>query len=186
MRCRLVCPADAPRLAEIHAPYVANTAITFATTPLAEKDFLHKMEGPYPFLVCEENGLVLGYAYAAPFREKEAYRWDVELSIYVDAAAHGRGAGTRLMRCLLALLRAQGYLNAYSCITLPNEKSIALHKALGFAEIGLFPNAGYKLNKWRSVAWYCLPLGDFSGQPAEPTPIACLPEASLSAILNEN
>lgn len=186
MRCRLATPADAPRLAEIYAPYVRDTAVTFATTPLTAADFRHKMQGPYPFLVCEKNGEVIGYAYAAAFREKEAYRWDVELTIYVDSTHHGQGAGRTLMTKLLALLKAQGYLNAYSCITLPNEKSIGLHKALGFAEIGRFDNSGYKLGKWRSVTWLHLPLGNFEGEPAEPVPLHTLPEAALSAILNEH
>ncbi|MBQ7306820.1 MAG: GNAT family N-acetyltransferase, partial [Clostridia bacterium] len=78
MHCRLARPTDAPRLVEIYAPYVRGTAITFATAPLTEEDFLHKMEDVFPFLVCEEDGQVLGYAYAAAFRAKEAYRWDVE------------------------------------------------------------------------------------------------------------
>jgi len=183
MRCRIASPADAPRLAEIYAPYVANTAVTFATVPLTPEDFLHKMESLYPFLVCEENGQVLGYAYAAAFRAKEAYRWDVELSIYVDEAVHRRGVGSRLMRCLLGLLRAQGYKSAYSCITLPNEPSLCLHHSFGFTQVGLFENAGYKLGKWRSVSWMRLPLGDFDGEPAEPLPVSQLDKNQIMHIL---
>ena len=186
MRCRIATPADAPRLVEIYAPYVANTAVSFATTAPTEEDFLHKIASPYPFLVCEENGNIIGYAYAAAFREKEAYRWDVELTIYIDGAYHGRGTGKALLARLIALLRAQGYLNVYSCITLPNDKSIGLHEALGFVEIGRFDNSGYKLGKWHSVTWYHLPLGLFDGKPAEPTPLRDLPENTLSAILSEN
>lgn len=183
MRCRLATPADAPRLTEIYAPYVYHTAITFATVPLTEDDFLHKMQGPYPFLVCEENGEVQGYAYAAAFREKEAYRWDVELTIYLTPAAQGQGAGTQLMRSLLALLRLQGYQTAYSCITLPNPGSIALHQHLGFEQIGLFEKSGYKLGSWHDVVWFSLPLGAFDSEPQEPTPINELPEKQIMAIL---
>ncbi len=183
MRCRLAVPADAPRLVEIYAPYVADTAVTFATVALTEEDFLHKMQDVFPFLVCEENGRVLGYAYAAAFRAKEAYRWDVELSIYVDAEAHRRGVGSKLMGGLLALLRAQGYKSAYSCITLPNEPSLCLHQRFGFAQVGLFENAGYKLGKWRSVAWLRLPLGDFHGEPAEPLPVSQLDKNQIMHIL---
>ena len=175
MLCRPARPEDAPRLVQIYAPYVADTAITFATVPLTEADFLHKMDLPYPFLVCEEDGCVQGYAYAALFREKEAYRWDVELSIYIDPAARGRGMGSALMERLLALLRLQGYLNAYSCITLPNPGSIALHKRFGFEEIGRFPHSGYKLGKWHDVVWLALPLGSFDGAPREPIPVQQLP-----------
>ena len=168
MLCRPACPQDAARLAEIYAPYVADTAITFATVPLTEKDFLHKMESPYPFLVAEENGVVQGYAYAAQFREKEAYRLDVELSIYLPPDARGRGLGAALMERLLERIRRQGYLNAYSCITLPNPASIALHERFGFRQIGLFEKSGYKLGRWHDVVWLALPLGSFDGAPAEP------------------
>lgn len=186
MRCRIATPADAPRLVEIYAPYVANTAVSFATTAPTEEDFLHKLASPYPFLVCEEEGKVLGYAYAGQYRVREAYRWNAELSIYVDAAAQGQGVGKRLLRCLLALLTELGYQNAYSCITLPNEKSIGLHTALGFERIGLFENAGYKLGRWRSVVWLRLQLNDFPDPPAEPLPIRQLPQEALAAILNND
>lgn len=183
MHCRLAAPADAPRLAEIYAPYVANTAVTFATVPLTEADFLHKMQGPYPFLVCEENGAVQGYAYAAAFREKEAYRWGVELTIYLSPEAQGKGAGTLLMDKLLALLRLQGYQTAYSCITLPNPGSIALHKKLGFEQIGLFARSGYKLGQWHDVVWLALSLGEYETSPREPIPLSQLDQAQIMAIL---
>ena len=174
MLCRPALACDAPRLVEIYAPFVADTAITFATVPLTEVDFLHKMEGPYPFLVCEDEGRVRGYAYAALFREKEAYRWDVELTIYIEPSAQGKGIGTMLMEELLGLLRRQGYLNAYSCITLPNPGSIALHKRCGFQQIGLFEKSGYKLGRWHDVVWLALPLGSFEGEPKEPVPVQCI------------
>lgn len=170
MRCRTATPADASRLVEIYAPYVANTAVSFATTPPAEEDFLHKLTSPYPFLVCEDAGRVIGYAYAGQYRVREAYRWNVELSIYVDAQAQGKGAGRLLMTGLLALLQQLGYQNAYSCITLPNEKSIGLHTAFGFEQIGYFENAGYKLGRWHSVVWLRRRLNDFPSPPAEPLP----------------
>lgn len=184
MHCRLARPVDAPRLVEIYAPYVRNTAVTFATAPLTEEDFLHRMTDTHPCLVCEESGRVLGYAYAAPFRAKEAYRWDVELSIYVDAAAHRKGVGSKLMGSLLGLLQAQGFKSAYSCITLPNDPSLQLHQRFGFTQVGLFENAGYKLGKWRSVAWLRLPLGDFDGEPAEPLPFSQLSPEILQKALD--
>lgn len=186
MHCRIATPADAPRLVEIYAPYVANTAVSFATAAPTEEDFLHKIASPYPFLVCEEAGRVLGYAYAGQYRVREAYRWNTELSIYVDAAAHRRGVGRALMTRLLAILQQLGYQNAYACITLPNEKSIGLHTALGFEQIGLFENAGYKLGRWRSVVWLRRRLNDFPDPPAEPLPIRQMPQEALAAILNND
>ena len=115
MRCRPACARDAARLADIYAPYVADTAITFATAMPTEGEFAEKIArigATFPFLVCEEEGRVLGYAYAATYRVREAYRWDVELSIYVDTSCRGRGVGKALMERLLRCLRAQGYQNA--------------------------------------------------------------------------
>ncbi len=175
--------ADALRLKQIYAPYVANTAITFADVPLEPEDFVHKMHTPYPILVCEEEGRVLCYAYAAKLREKAAYRWVVELSIYVDEACQGRGIGKGLMARLLALLKAQGYQSAYSCITLPNEKSLSLHRAFGFRQVGHFEKAGYKLGAWRDVVWLCLPLNDMNENPSEPLPFHALDEDLIQSLL---
>lgn len=183
MHCRPAVPADASRLVEIYAPYVANTAISFAVQPPVEEEFLAKLASPYPFLVCQEQGRVVGYAYAGPYRSREAYRWDVELSIYVEAAAVGRGVGKRLLGGLLALLKAQGYQNVYSCITLPNPGSIGLHRSFGFQQIALFENAGYKLGAWRSVVWLHLPIGDCPVPPREPMPFQSLTKETVSACL---
>ena len=186
MRCRPACARDAARLADIYAPYVADTAITFATAMPTEGKFAEKIGcigAAFPFLVCEEEGRVLGYAYAATYRVREAYRWDVELSIYVDKSCRGRGVGKALMERLLRCLRAQGYQNAYSCITLPNERSIGLHTRFGFTQIGLFQQAGYKLGKWHDVVWLRLPLGDFPESPAEPTPFSALAPEKLAALM---
>ena len=186
MRCRPACARDAARLADIYAPYVADTAITFATAMPTEGEFAEKIArigAAFPFLVYEEEGRVLGYAYAATYRVREAYRWDVELSIYVDTSCRGRGVGKALMERLLRCLRAQGYQNAYSCITLPNERSIGLHTRFGFAQTGLFHQAGYKLGKWHDVVWLRLPLGDFPENPAEPTPFSALAPEQLSALM---
>ena len=186
MCCRPACARDAARLADLYAPYVADTAITFATAMPTEEEFAEKIArigASFPFLVCEEDGRVLGYAYAATYRVREAYRWDVELSIYVDTSCRGRGAGKALMERLLRCLRAQGYQNAYSCITLPNERSIGLHTRFGFTQIGLFQQAGYKLGKWHDVVWLRLPLGDFPESPAEPAPFSALAPEKLAALM---
>lgn len=186
MLCRPAQPADAPRMAEIHAHYVRNTAITFVCTPPTAASFAAKLADlspRYPFLVAEEDGEVIGFAYASPLRPHDAYRWDVELSLYLAPDRLGRGAGTALMERLLRLLRRQGFLNAYSCITVPNDRSMALHRRFGFAQVGLFPHAGYKLNAWHGVCWLCKALGGFDGVPPEPTPFSALTESEVSVLL---
>lgn len=186
MLCRPAQPADAPRMAEIHAHYVRATAITFVCTPPTAASFAEKLaelSPRYPFLAAEEDGEVIGFAYASPLRPHDAYRWDVELSLYLAPDRLGRGAGAMLMARLLRLLQRQGFLNAYSCITVPNDRSMALHRRFGFEQVGLFPNAGYKLNAWHGVAWLCKALGSFDGMPPEPVPFSALPEAEVAAMM---
>lgn len=183
MPYRLARPADAPCLAEIYAPYVENTAITFAETPLTAGDFQQKICSPYPVLVYEEEGEIFGYAYASALREKAAYRWAVEPSIYLRPACQGKGVGKGLLRRLISLLQAQKFQSVYACITLPNEKSIRLHEGLGFREVGRFEKSGYKLGAWHDVAWLYLPLAAFPQTPEEPLSIHALPEEIIQSIL---
>ena len=169
MEIRLAMPADAAEIAAIYAYYVRETAITFATEAPAAQDYVNRMaDDRFPFLVAVDSGYVAGFTYAAPFRTKEAYRWDVELTIYLTPGYEGRGIGRALMAQCLQTLTKQGYLNAYSCITLPNERSIGLHRRFGFVELGTFCKTGYKLGKWHDVIWMGRELGKVSGQPAEP------------------
>ena len=177
MLIRSARPADAPAIAAIYDHYVRHTAITFAThAPTAEAYAARMADDRYPFLVAEKDDAVQGFVYAAPFREKEAYRWDVELTIYLAPGCEGVGFGRMLMTECLRLLAAQGYLNAYSCITLPNPRSIGLHRRLGFAELGVFPHTGYKLGAWRDVIWMGKVLGEIPSSPDEPLPMGQLPE----------
>ncbi len=173
--------ADAPAIHDIYAHYVLNTAITFAThAPSAQEYAAHMADLRYPFLAAEEDGIA-GFAYAASFREKEAYRWDVELTIYLAPGQEKRGTGSLLMAELLRLLSQQGYLNAYSCITLPNEGSIRLHRRFGFDELGVFPRSGFKLNRWHDVIWLGKALGECSQAPQEPRPLPPLTETEENA-----
>ena len=185
----LIRPArteDAPAIAAIYGHYVHHTAITFSTVqPTADHYREQIRQGIYPFLVCENADELLGFAYAGGFRPHDAYRWDVELTIYLRPGQEGRRLGDRLLRPLLALLRRQGFLTAYSCVTLPNPRSVSLHKRLGFTELGVFPRTGYKLGQWRDVVWLSLPLGRFDGEPAEPVAFARLPPAEISALLSQ-
>lgn len=169
MNIRRATPADAPAIASIYSWYARHTAITFATEGPTVAEFEHKiLDARYPFLAAEENGAVFGFAYAGEFRTKEAYRWDVELTIYLRPGCEGRGAGRLLMEECLRILTAQGYLNAYSCITIPNERSVGLHERCGFESLGVFPRTGYKLGKWHDVVWLWKQLTPAADEPAEP------------------
>ena len=161
--------ADARAIAAIYAHYVHRTSITFVAEAPTTADFVSRISDPrYPFLVAERNERVVGFAYASMFRSKAAYRWDVEFSIYLAPGIEGQGIGSELMEALLAAVEKQGYINAYSCITMPNERSVNLHKKFGFEELGRFPRSGYKMGKWHDVIWMGKTLVDSDEVPEEP------------------
>ena len=129
-----------------------------------------------PWLVAtDEHGRVVGYAYAGRHRERAAYRWSVDISAYIDPAWQGRGVGRRLYDALLAILRRQGFVNAFAGITLPNPASVALHEAIGMRRVGVFERVGYKSGAWHDVAWYGMRLVEPPDPPSEPIPLPDLP-----------
>lgn len=147
---------DAKAILEIYTPYVKNTAISFETKVPSFEEFTQRIKNiksAYPYVVCEADGKIAGYAYASKFREREAYRYSIEVSVYVDSNFVGNKIGTLLYESLFKELESYNYYTAYACITYPNDKSVGIHKKFGFSEIGIFHNAGYKFNKWHDVIW---------------------------------
>lgn len=154
---RMATPEDAAALLSIYTPLVRETAITFELEPPTVDAFRHRIFDTLarsPWLVCEHDGDLIGYAYAASHRARAAYGWSVETSTYVRAAYRRRGVARALYRSLLAMLKIQGFYTAYAGTTLPNTPSVALHKSLGFKFVGTFHAVGYKLGKWHDVAWW--------------------------------
>ncbi|MDR2957636.1 MAG: GNAT family N-acetyltransferase [Coriobacteriales bacterium] len=153
---RLALPTDSQAILDIYEPYVRDTALTFVSSVPSSEEIETKMiqiQKRYPYLVCSCNDLVIGFAYANEVRPAEAYRWNAELSIYLDGRYHRRGIATALYSALLQILRVQGFVNLYAVITIPNEASIALHRHFGFTEIGIHTATGYKFGEWRDVVW---------------------------------
>jgi phosphinothricin acetyltransferase len=153
---RLAQPLDAQAILNIYAPYVTDTAITFVST-LPTADGIRKkmidIERRYPYLVCTIDANVVGFAYADMVRPHEAYRWNAELSIYIESGYQGRGIATALYTALFQILKAQGFCNLYAVITLPNDASVALHRHFGFKELAIHREDGYKMGAWRDVLW---------------------------------
>jgi phosphinothricin acetyltransferase len=165
MRVRLADPAaDAARVAQIYAPAVINSTISFEEVAPDAAEMQRRISAVLdwtPWMVAEdESGLVIGYAYASRHRERAAYRWSVDISVYVDPAAQGRGVGRALYGELLPILRRQRFLNVYAGIGLPNRASVALHESLGMKLIGVYERVGYKNGRWVDVAWYGMRLDD--------------------------
>ena len=155
---RSALPADAGRIAEIYAPYVTDSAISFEESPPDSSEIARRMGSAHVWLVDETDGDIAGYAYGTPWRSRHAYRFTVEVTVYVAADHHGRGVGRRLYEELLSQLAALGFVTAVAGITLPNEQSVEFHKALGFSYVGTFPKVGYKFDTWYDTGWMSRPL----------------------------
>ncbi len=156
MEIRFAKPSDARSLLDIYAPYVENTAITFEYEVPTIEDFANRIDKTlekYPYLVAEEDGVVVGYAYASTYYARAAYDWAVELSVYVSQDARGQGVGSKLYDALEDLLEQMGYIHFLACISLPNEASLALHRKRGYQQVAHFPKIGYKFNRWHDIVW---------------------------------
>lgn len=160
---------DTPSIHAIYAPIVAGTHISFEVEPPSEEEVRRRMDAaPIPWLVQESEGEIVGFANAGPFRERAAYRWTAEMSIYVAERARQRGVGRALGEALLERLRVGGYRSAVGVVALPNSASEGLLRALGFQPVGLLREAGYKLDRWWDVQlWQRVlqePRGDAHGR----------------------
>lgn len=154
---RPVLPVDAPALAAIYNPYIRGTTITFEEEPVAAEDMaarIAKVTEAHPWLVWEEAGRVLAYAYASPWRTRAAYRHSTETAIYVAMDQQGRGIGTALYRALLDELRTRGFHLVLGGVALPNEASVRLHERLGFRKAGHMREAGRKFDRWIDVGFW--------------------------------
>ncbi len=179
MRLRIADPErDAERVAEIYRPYVTESLVSFEEVAPGAAEMADRMRATLawtPWLVAEDNdGRVVGYAYASRHRDRPGYRWSVDISVYIDAGWHRRGVGRALYAELLDILRRQRFINVYAGIALPNPGSIALHESLGMSLVGVYEKVGFKLGEWPDVAWYGMRLAEPADQPAEPISLPAL------------
>ncbi len=182
---RRAAAGDAAALLEIYRPFITDTVVTFEYTVPTAEEFAARITDTltdFPYLVCERDGVPVGYAYAHHIRERAAYDWAVELSIYLVPAAQGQGIGTVLYRCLIDLLERQNVRILYGCVTLPNEGSRRLHEKLGFVLTGVWHGSGWKFDGWHDVGWFEKRLG--GDAPAQPVvPFAALEEEKIQECL---
>lgn len=174
---RLASRDDADEIADIYRPFVASTIISFETVapgPMEMADRIAATLTSYPWLVCEWDCGIAGYAYATRHRERKAYQWSVDASAYVHPRYTRRGIGAGLYRSLFAILSAQGFVNAYAGIALPNPASVGLHESAGFRPVGVYRSVGYKLGAWHDVGWWERALQNHEAAPSEPVGLAAL------------
>ena len=167
--------ADASACAAIYAPYVIDTAVSFELEPPGAEEMAERIEAAgrsHAWLVLEDGGRVVGYAYGGPMHRRAAYRWSCEVSVYVEPGRRRSGAGRALYEALFERLAERGFRTAIAGMTLPNEASAGLHRAMGFEQIGVYRDIGWKLGSWHDVVWMQRPLlgdGHSSAEaPAEP------------------
>lgn len=155
-RVRAVTEHDAAACAAIYAPYVTDTAVTFETEPPTPEEMARRIataRQAYAWLVLEDAGRVVGYAYGGPFRTRAAYAWTCEASVYLETGRRRTGGGRALYEALLPRLAERGYHRVIGGMTLPNDASAALHRAVGFEPVGTFRRVGWKLGRWHDVTY---------------------------------
>ncbi|MBP2623267.1 GNAT family N-acetyltransferase [Streptococcus oricebi] len=163
MEIRRARREDAAQLLAIYRPYLEQTAITFETQVPTIEEFERRIEktlANYPYLVAEEAGQLVGYAYASAYYQRAAYDWTVELSVYVDTSKRSKGVGSALYEELEEQLKKQGKVNFLACIALPNEASILFHQKRGYIQVAHFPKIGYKFGRWHDIVWLQKRLAD--------------------------
>ncbi len=163
---------DAAACAAIYAPHVEASATSFEAEPPTAAELAERIErtgATHPWLVAESDGEVVGFAYACEHRTRAAYRWAVDVSIYLAEANRGQGLGRELYEALFERLRDQRFRVACAGVTLPNEASVRLHESLGFTPVGVYRRIGWKAGAWHDVGWWQLDLSpDGEDPPGEP------------------
>ena len=185
---RLALPADAEGILAIYAPYITDTSFTFESEVPSVNDFSKRIIAyldNWPWLVCEMNGIIAGYAYGSKYRERIGYQWCVECSVYIHDNFQRKGIAKALYTALLDILKKQGYRNVYAVINLPNDRSVKLHEACGFKWFADYENVGYKLGKWKTVGWWQLVINEYSDEPSPPVKFSELDKDQVEKIIEK-
>ena len=190
---RLAKPDDAEKLLEIYAPFVissdralSDVSFEYEVPSVAEfTERIKNISAAYPYIVCEHEGSLLGYVYAHPYIQRAAYQWGAEVTIYLAPAGQGCGLGKVMYAALENILRLQGVVVTYACITASNEHSVKMHEACGYKIIGTFNNTGFKHGHWLDMVWMEKVIAEHPKQPELIKKIGELPAEAVAAILRD-
>lgn len=174
---RLATANDAEEILDIYSPCILYSSISFETEVPSVEEMQKRIEAclqKYPWIVCLIEGKIAGYVYASKHREREAYQWSCECTVYMHDDFKGKGIGKELYDLLFHILKLQEFRNVYAGITLPNEASVSLHEKCGFKHFAIYQNIGYKFGKWHSVGWWMLRINDYHLQPPPPLKLSDL------------
>ena len=167
---RLAEKHDVPGILEIYSPFILTSSVTFEESVPDDASFWERIQGimeELPYLVCEIDGQVAGYAYASGYRGRASYRWTKEVSVYIHPDFYRRRVGQALYISMNEMVRYQGIADLLAIITMPNESSVAFHEHCGYRKCGEFTNVGYKLGQWQNVGWFELFLQDETQAPRD-------------------
>lgn len=189
---RLATPADAEALLKIYAPFVESadrnlSDVSFEYVVPGAAEFARRIgaiSAKYPYIVCEHEGELLGYVYAHPYIARAAYQWGAEVTIYLAPQGQGVGLGKVMYTALENLLRLQGVVVTYACITASNTHSVKMHEACGYKIIGTFNNTGFKHGHWLDMVWMEKRIAKLPAQPAAIKSVQKIPAEQLATILN--
>ena len=185
---RLADEKDAEGILDIYAPFIRNTSMTFETEVpqlIAFRERIKSYLINWPWLVCEIDGKIAGYAYGTRYRERTAYQWCVEVSVYIHGIYQRSGIAQALYAALFEILKKQGFRNAYAVINLPNEKSVSFHERCGFTHFATYEKVGYKLGNWKNVGWWQLQLNEYSEKPVAPVKFKDMDKGFLPALFRD-
>lgn len=190
---RLAETSDAKALLQIYAPFVESedrtlSDVSFEYDVPSEEEFAARIadiSAKYPYIVCEHEGKLIGYAYAHPYIQRAAYQWGAEVTIYLAPEGQGVGLGRVMYTALEKLLRLQGVLTTYACVTKSNEHSVKMHEALGYKIIGTFDNTGFKHGHWLDMVWLEKRIAELPARPAPLRGIHELPQEQIDGVLSE-
>ena len=187
-KIRTVQLSDVEAILKVYAPFITDTCISFEYVVPSVEEFAQRIasiSAEYPYIVLEEDGEIVGYAYSHRYLERVAYSWDVEVTIYLAPKVQGKGLGVILYDALEKLMALQNIKNLYSCITGDNVHSIEMHRSMGYELIGTFPKAGFKHDRWLDVVWMAKTIGEKENAPLPFVPFAEVEANSVQEVLNE-
>ena len=178
---------DVAAMLNIYSPFILNSGITQETTVPSIEEFQQRVMATLterPWLVCEIDDEIAGYAYAGKHRDRRGYQWCTEPSIYIGENFFRFGIANALYRALFEILKIQGYVNAYAVITLPNDKSVSFHEKFGFRYFTTYKNIGFKLGKWHDVGWWQYDVNPHVINPTDPIKFSSLDSSVIDPILS--
>ena len=188
-RIRMATVTDAEAIQQIYAPFVTDTSVSFEMVPPSIEEMAQRIGTTLqrtPWLVYEQDGRLIGYAYGSKHRDRAAYQWSVEVSAYVRLEARRTGVARALYERLFEILAMQGFYSAFAGITLPNEASVAFHRAMGFRDIGVFHSIGYKFGQWHDTGWLERPLRPYDSPAEPPILLSYVPCAAIDDVLERD